>query len=90
VIVFISAEVISTMRSLATAFDHDQIAAVKKHHTIPFVIERFNVPSITLKTLLSNHNITRLDMLILDTEGYDFEGPKMIDFSELGPAIIQI
>jgi hypothetical protein len=43
----------------------------------------------TFAALLSKYNITYLDILVIDTEGYDFEILKMIDFATLMPAIIQ-
>mgnify|MGYP005841865625 CR=1 FL=1 len=52
------------------------------------VIEKISVPSLSLKSLLAKHGIVRLDVLQLDTEGYDFEIIKTIDFTSVCPQII--
>jgi len=72
-----------------TSFDYDRVATVKKYMNIPLEIERFDVPTMTFQTLLSKYRVKKLDILIIDTEGYDFEILKMIDFGAVCPAIIQ-
>jgi FkbM family methyltransferase len=72
-----------------TSFSYDQVATVKKNLDIPFRIERYDVPTMTFQTLLSKYGVKKLDILIIDTEGYDFEILKMIDFGVVCPAIIQ-
>jgi FkbM family methyltransferase len=54
--------------------------------------ERFTsevVPCITLETLLNRHRVSRIDLLQLDVEGYDFEIIKMIDFEKIRPTLIR-
>lgn len=46
------------------------------------------VPALTLGSLLSGHGVTRLDLLQIDTEGFDYEVLKMVDFARLAPAMI--
>ena len=46
------------------------------------------VPAITLTALLDQHSVAQLDLLQVDTEGYDFEILQMIDFQRIKPAII--
>ena len=48
-----------------------------------------SVPSQTLMELLGEHQVSRVDLLQIDVEGYDFEVIKMIDFATLKPAIIR-
>lgn len=72
-----------------TSFDYDRVARVKKNQNIPFEIERFDVPTMTFQALLSKYGVDKLDILMIDTEGYDFEILKMIDFGAMCPAIIQ-
>ncbi len=50
-------------------------------------IQSTSVPSLRLPTLLRKHAVERLDILQLDTEGYDFEILKMLDFSTIKPAL---
>jgi FkbM family methyltransferase len=42
----------------------------------------------TVASVLSEHNISRLNLLHLDTEGYDFEIIKSIDFDAVRPDLI--
>lgn len=47
-----------------------------------------DVPSLTLPTLLAKHGLgDALDLLVIDTEGFDFEVLKMVDWDQ-PPAII--
>ncbi|MEO6041366.1 MAG: FkbM family methyltransferase [Croceibacterium sp.] len=46
------------------------------------------VPALTLATLLRKHAVARLDLLQIDTEGFDFEVLKMVDWSK-PPRMIQ-
>jgi FkbM family methyltransferase len=41
------------------------------------LIEEVQVPTVTVKTLLRNHAIDRINLLQVDTEGYDFEIVEM-------------
>lgn len=53
------------------------------------LIQEIQVPSITIKTLLRKHQIKKVDLLVLDTMGYDFEIIKLFPFDVLKPSIIQ-
>lgn len=46
------------------------------------------VPCITLEELFQQHRVDALDLLQIDTEGYDAEILRMIDFGRRKPAII--
>jgi len=46
------------------------------------------VNCITLRDLLGKHDVKKIDLLQIDTEGYDYEIIKMIDFAFLKPGII--
>ena len=46
------------------------------------------VRSQTFDSLLRKHHVTRIDLLQIDTEGYDFEIIKQIDFSRVKPRSI--
>ncbi len=52
------------------------------------LIEEITVPAMTLMRLIEKHGAKKLDLLQIDTEGYDFEVLKMLDFSAIKPAII--
>lgn len=42
----------------------------------------------TFNRLMEDHQVERIDLLMIDTEGYDFEIIKQIDFNRLKPATI--
>ncbi|MBY0360176.1 MAG: FkbM family methyltransferase [Candidatus Obscuribacterales bacterium] len=52
------------------------------------MIDRVSLPCISLSSLLKRNKITKFDVLLIDTEGYDFEIIKQIDFSFCKPKII--
>ena len=65
--------------------------AVKAGDAIPAgeeLIVETQVPVTTPAELLARYGIERLDVLQVDTEGYDFEVIKLFDVSRLRPAII--
>lgn len=52
-------------------------------------IEELRVPCYTLSTLLDKTQIGNIDILQIDTEGFDAEILKMVDFVRLNPSLIQ-
>jgi FkbM family methyltransferase len=52
------------------------------------VMEGFDVRAVTFEQLLAEHGMTALDVLQIDTEGYDAEIIRMIPFERLRPTII--
>lgn len=69
------------------------IASFNKSHLLPTVkesdIQVVTVQCRTLMALIHDHQITELDYLQVDTEGFDYEVIKMIDFSLVKPKIIK-
>ena len=51
-------------------------------------VERIDVPCISLSMLLEKHGVEAVDLLQIDTEGYDYEIIKQIDFEWFKPALI--
>lgn len=47
-----------------------------------------DVQCTTVNKLLEKHEVKQLDLLLTDTEGYDFEILKTIDFSDLRPSML--
>ncbi|HEY9638101.1 MAG TPA: FkbM family methyltransferase [Coleofasciculaceae cyanobacterium] len=70
----------------------DLLSDQKKNLNLPTnietLVEEITVPAVTFKTLLSKHKVEKLDLLIIDTLGYDFEILKMIPFDLVKPPII--
>jgi len=51
-------------------------------------IEKINVKTFTLNSFLKNNNITKIDLFITDTEGYDGKIFNQLDLSVFSPKII--
>lgn len=51
------------------------------------VIEE-QISTVSFSSLLAKHNINKVDLVHIDTEGYDFEILKLIDFKKLGTVIV--
>ncbi len=51
-------------------------------------IQESAVQTLTLNDLVREYGVTRIDMVQLDCEGYDYEIIKMIDFERFSPSII--
>ncbi len=47
------------------------------------------VPCVTLQQLLDRYQVGSVDLLQIDTEGYDIEIIRMIDFNRIKPSIIR-
>jgi FkbM family methyltransferase len=67
------------------SFDRDLI--VKQLSTGTKLVE-LSVPAVNLQTLLQRYRIQSVDLLQIDTEGYDYEIIKMCDFSKMKPSVI--
>jgi FkbM family methyltransferase len=52
------------------------------------LIEELPIPALSVKTLLSKHNVEQIDLLVIDTMGFDFEILKMFSFESIKPAVI--
>ncbi len=53
------------------------------------MIQEIQLPALTVSTLLAKHQIQKVDLLVIDTMGFDFQILKMFPFQQLKPAIIQ-
>jgi FkbM family methyltransferase len=52
------------------------------------IIDSVDVPTLTVDQLLAKHGVGELDVLCVDTEGYDFEILKLVDFARLAPEVV--
>jgi FkbM family methyltransferase len=58
---------------------------LESQHLVPDIenrIEEVEVPVMRLDTLLAKHSVNHVDVMQIDTEGYDYEVLKQIDFSK--------
>ena len=58
--------------------------------SIPDLILEETVEAMPLAELLEKHKVRRIDLLQIDTEGYDFEILKMLDFDRFQPVLINL
>ncbi|HEX7796106.1 MAG TPA: FkbM family methyltransferase [Vicinamibacterales bacterium] len=72
-----------------SSFDYQYVRRIRDEFRVTSPIEGFQVPALSLADLLTKHGVSRLDVLVIDTEGYDFEIIKTIDFGTIAPPIIQ-
>ena len=66
----------------------DKGALVHNGHHYQGEIEELKVPTLTLTTLLAKHRVTKIDLLQIDTEGFDFEIIKMLENCAIKPELI--
>jgi FkbM family methyltransferase len=79
----------------ANAEDHASMLTSTRKHYLAMngdghrgALKTITVPALTLESLLSKHRVERVNLLQIDTEGFDFEIIKMIDFQRMKPEII--
>jgi FkbM family methyltransferase len=79
----------------ANADDHASMLTSTRKHYLSLngdghsgAVKTITVPALSLESLLTKHKIERVNLLQIDTEGFDFEIIKMIDFKRMKPEII--
>jgi FkbM family methyltransferase len=81
--------VVPEWMGMLTSFSKDVL--LKHRYCLPDLpdrIEAVTVKSLTFKTLLARHGVSRMDVLVVDTEGFDFEILKMADLASTRPAVV--
>ena len=48
------------------------------------------VPTVRLDTLLMRHGVSRIDLLVIDTEGHDYEILRALDFTRFRPVLLML
>jgi len=61
---------------------------IRNFQNVEGEVETIHVPTLSFRSLLGKHGLEHLDLLQIDTEGFDYEIIKMIDFSATKPTII--
>jgi FkbM family methyltransferase len=79
----------------ADANDHaSMLASTRKHYlqlngdSARGTLKTLTVPALSLASLLAKHKIDRVNLLQIDTEGFDYEILQMVDFRRIKPEII--
>jgi FkbM family methyltransferase len=69
----------------------DREVLLKHRSSIPeidsILIEE-RVPTVRLDTLLVRHEVSRIDFLVIDTEGHDFEVLRTLDLTRFAPTLL--
>ena len=66
--------------------DAKGVAAIPEQHES--LIDEVSVPSLTWRTLLRKHAVAKIDALVIDTMGFDYEIIKLLPFDVIKPKII--
>ncbi len=79
----------------ANADDHASMLASTRKHYLTLngdghrgALKTITVPALSLAGLLDKHGVKQVNLLQIDTEGFDFEIIKMVDFNRIKPDII--
>ncbi len=69
----------------------DREVVLSHHELIPDIEQRLvttTVPAVTFDRFVAEHGIDHLDLLLIDTEGHDFEVLSQVDLDALAPAMV--
>lgn len=72
-----------------TTTNKQRLEKIKNRLNIQANIIGLNVPCLSFESLLNKHSISSVPIIIIDTEGYDFEILKQINFEKYKPLIVQ-
>jgi FkbM family methyltransferase len=75
--------------SAFTTADKSRLQSASKRFGWSYPIEEIKVPTATIQGLLEKHRVEQCDMVIIDTEGMDYDVIQTIDMSRNRPSIIQ-
>jgi FkbM family methyltransferase len=79
----------------ADAADHASMLASTRRHYLQLngdqirgAVKKITVPALSLASLLAKHRVEKVNLLQIDTEGFDYEIIRMVDFTRIKPEII--
>jgi FkbM family methyltransferase len=76
-------------RKTLCSFDPEHITKhLSQRVDLRDALEKVDIQCSTLSRLIEKHHVTKIDLLQIDAEGYDFIIIKSIDFSKVSPLII--
>jgi FkbM family methyltransferase len=58
------------------------------HPSFVKLIQEIDIPTLSMNDLLEKYKVKKIDLLQIDTEGYDFEILQTFDFNKISPTII--
>jgi FkbM family methyltransferase len=79
----------------ALPFWYDQLGSFDKNHILrhlngilePYILSE-QIEAVRLQDICDKHKVTEIDLLHIDTEGYDYKVLSTLDFSKYKPSII--
>ena len=71
------------------SFDRSHIARWEGGVLEPYIVEA-SVPCLPLPALLARHGVRRVDLLLIDTEGYDYQVLRQVDLVATPPAAVLV
>lgn len=79
----------------AVPYWYDQLGSFDRQHIVkhldgllvPYIVEA-KLPSVSLPALLARNAVQHIDLLHIDTEGYDYEVLAQFDFDRFRPAVV--
>lgn len=79
----------------ALPYWYDQVGSFDKNHILkhldgilePYILSE-RIVTIPLQNILDKHKVSRVDLIHIDTEGYDYKVLTTIDFSRNKPSVI--
>ena len=69
--------------SRETILSHKDIFPTVENHLVEQTVE-----ALSFNSLVEQHGISRIDLVLIDTEGYDYEVLKQIDFQRFRPSLV--
>jgi len=98
--IFYISKNIEELSGINLPYWYDQIASFSKNHVLnelktvieedivnKHILEK-DVKCITLRKLIEKYNISRIDLLVIDVEGYDYHVLKQVEYIKIKPSII--
>ena len=64
--------------------------AEARDQTVKDCVEELTVPCYRLSTLLDKHRVERIDVLLIDVEGFDWNVLSQFDFNKFSPLVVKV
>jgi FkbM family methyltransferase len=91
---FVNAAIATTRGKLPFFANDDDLLggfseSVTRGNALAGSVKQIEVDAMTFDDLVTQENISRIDLLVIDTEGYDLQILKTIDFTRVLPRVIR-
>jgi FkbM family methyltransferase len=75
-------------RTLSSFRPHQIISHLSQPVDVESALQEVDAPRLSFSALLKKHGVTKIDLLQVDAEGYDFQIIRSINFEQIAPQII--